>query len=387
MVWLTVALLLSLAPLTWLVLAGSRRLARRGVPEVPPPTAPWPRVSLIVPVTGRPEGLAEELTSLLTQDYPDCEILVITASPDEPAVPVIRELLGRFPQMRHGVSGLARGCGQKNHNLLAGLRLADPSSPVIAFCDRGRLAPPDFLRHLVAPLLGKAGVASGYHVLCPMEPCLALWARAAVVLVLRLTREFPALMQPWGGATAIRRELLLRLDLPALWARTVVDDVSLAARLKAHRLPVAPAPGALLLTPAAAETWGQARAWLTRQWLYLKYYLPGTWLAAGLLVHLTLALAAAALLLLLFTPFRGLGPLTGAAAGYLAALGLLVARLHGLLKHPDRGGLAWLTWPAALALASVAHLASALRHSLVWHGWVYRLGCGGEVRRIWRAES
>ncbi len=388
MEWLLAGvMILSLAPLAALTLVGGRRLARSASQEPPPPGPPWPRLSLIVPVAGRPEGLAAELTSLLTQDYPGYEVLVITASSGEPAVPVIRELLGRFPHLRHVVSGPARGCGQKNHNLLAGLRLADQRSQVIAFCDRGRLAPAAFLRHLVAPLREGAQVASGYHRLHPEKPGLAALARAAVVGVLCLTREFPALMQPWGGATALRRDLVTSLGLPGLWARTVVDDVSLAARLKQRRMPVVSAPGALLRTPVAAETWGQAVAWLTRQWLYLKYCLPGTWLAGGLLVHLTLALTAASGLHLLATPFGGAGPETLLAAGYLGAMSLLWLRLHRLLQPPAREGLALLLWPAALVLAAWAHLASGFTHVLHWQGLAYRVGLGGEVRRIWRADS
>jgi cellulose synthase/poly-beta-1,6-N-acetylglucosamine synthase-like glycosyltransferase len=340
-----------------------------------------------VPVAGPPEGLAAELTTLLTQDYPDYEVLVVTARLDEPTVPVILELLRRYPQLRHVVSGPARSCGQKNHNLLAGLGLADPRSRVIAFCDRGRLGPPDFLRHLVAPLLAGAQVASGYHRLHPDKPCLAALARAAVVLMLRLTREFPVLMQPWGGATALRRELFTSLGIPALWARTVVDDVSLAARLKKCRVPVVSAPGALLTTPVAPETWGQAVAWLTRQWLYLKYYFPGTWLGAGLLVHLTLALTAAVGLQLLMTPLLGVSLETCLAAGYVGALSLLCARLHSLLQPPGRKGQALLLWPSAWVLAAWAHLASGVTHVLRWQGLAYRMGLGGEVRQIWRTNS
>lgn len=387
MTWLLACAFLTLSPLAVLTLLGTRRLARSARQEIPPPCAPWPRVSLIVPVAGRPEGLAAELTSLLTQDYPGYEVLVITASSGEPAVAVIRELLGRFPHLRHVVSGPARGCGQKNHNLLAGLKRADSRSEVIAFCDRGRLAPAAFLRHLVAPLREGAQVASGYHRLHPEKPCLAALARAAVVFVLRLTREFPALMQPWGGATALRRDLVASLGIPALWSRTVVDDVSLAARLKERRIRVVSAAGALLTTPVAPESWGEAVAWLARQWLYLKYYLPGTWLAAGLLVHLTLALMAALGVQLLVTPFLGVGLHTFLAAGYVGAMSLLCARLHRLLQPPGRGGLALLLWPAALLLAAWAHLASGLRHSLCWQGLTYRLGCGGEVRQIWRTDS
>ena len=61
-----------------LVRAGSRVLApeaRRYEPDQP---ERWPRLALIVPVAGAPPGLAQRLTALLHQDYPDYQVIFAT---------------------------------------------------------------------------------------------------------------------------------------------------------------------------------------------------------------------------------------------------------------------------------------------------------------------
>ena len=166
---------------------------------------------------------------------------------------------------------------------------------------------------------GKAEVTSGYHQVIAADPGIAALGRAISVLALYLTKGFRRLNQPWGGATAIRRRLFEELAVAQVWAENVVDDVSLAARLVRAGLPVGLARGASLDTPIEDETLAGWRDWLTRQWLYLKFCMPVTWLAAGLLVHLHLALVLlAAALPVAGAPgvdLREPGPGRGAVSG------------------------------------------------------------------------
>ncbi len=148
------------------------------------------------------------------------------------------------------VAGPARICGQKNQNLLAGVRLAGETPEILAFCDSNQEAPRDFLRKLAAPVAkGDGVVTSGYHQAIPGDQRLATWGRAVSVLTLYLTKAVPWLNQPWGGATAIRRETFDSLNVARLWTETVVDDVSLAALLIRAHIPVQLSRGAELATP------------------------------------------------------------------------------------------------------------------------------------------
>ena len=158
-------------------------------------------------MAGAPPGLAPRLTALLHQDYPDYQVIFTTRDLEDPATGVIAQLIWGKPRARLVVAGPARTCGQKNQNLLAGIRLAGDAPEILAFCDSNQEAPRDFLRKLAAPVaLGEGVVTSGYHQAIPGDRRLATWGRAVSVLTLYLTKPVPWLNQPWGGATAIRRE-------------------------------------------------------------------------------------------------------------------------------------------------------------------------------------
>ena len=214
-----------------LVRAGSRVLAPEAREQKQDPPGRWPRHALIVPVAGTPPGLAPRLNALLHQDYPDYQVIFATRDLEDPATRVIAALIWGTTRARLVVAGPARTCGQKNQNLLAGVRLAGVAPEILAFCDSNQEAPPDFLRKLAAPVArGEGVVTSGYHQAIPGDHRLATWGRAVSVLTLYLTKAVPWLNQPWGGATAILRETFESLRVTNLWAENVVDDVSLAAR-------------------------------------------------------------------------------------------------------------------------------------------------------------
>jgi len=367
-----------------LVRAGSRVLApeaRRYEPDQP---ERWPRLALIVPVAGAPPGLAQRLTALLHQDYPDYQVIFATRDLEDPATRVISSLIWGKTRARLVVAGPARGCGQKNQNLLAGVRLAGVTPEILAFCDANQEAPRDFLRKLTAPVaLGEGVVTSGYHQAIPGDHRLATWGRAVSVLTLYLTKAVPWLNQPWGGATAIRREAFESLRVTSLWAETVVDDVSLAALLIKARIPVCLSRGAELATPIAGETLASWESWLFRQWIYLKYYLPGSWMAAGLLMYLLTSLTLFSLLQLLLAPWGGGTPgLTIPSLAFLMALSALGLTLRRLHPSPSPWPLWLAAFLASVSLASWVHLKTCLTQKISWRGKVYQVDWRGRVSSI-----
>ena len=199
-------------------------------------------------------------------------------------------------------------------------------------------------------------------------------------MTLYLTKGFRRLNQPWGGATAIRRGLFEDLEVARLWAENVVDDVSLAARLARAGRQVGLSPGACLYTHLEGDTLSGWRDWLTRQWLYLKFCRPATWLAGGLFVHLLLLLVLVSGVRLLLAP---LGWISGgqvlAAALFLAGLTGLGVYLRSL--HPQPGPVGrWLAaFCAAMAMASYCHLRTLLTGEMRWRGITYRVGWRGKV--------
>jgi ceramide glucosyltransferase len=369
-----------------LVRAGSRVLGPEARGQEPEPPQRWPRLALIVPVAGAPAGLAQRLEALLHQDYPDYQVIFATRDQEDPATRVISSLIWGRKRARLVVAGPARTCGQKNQNLLAGVKLAGEAPEILAFCDSNQEAPPDFLRKLAAPVArGEGVVTSGYHHVVPGDNRLATWGRAVSVLTLYLTKAIPRLNQPWGGATAIRRDTFESLRVAHLWTETVVDDVSLAARLVQSGITVCLSHGADLATKVSGETLASWESWLFRQWIYLKYYLPGSWMAAGALLYLLtgFTLASFAQLLLAFwgwgTPVSIILSLAFLIA--LISLALAMRRLH-LIPTPPWPF--WLTaFLASLGLASWVHLKTCLTQKISWRGKVYQVDWRGRVSTIW----
>ncbi len=367
--------------LALLLLVGGRRLSPQHSQARGMEVTEWPAVALIVPVAGAAPDLAANLHSLLTQDYPDYQVIFCTKDQDDPATPVISALIPAYPQARLVLSGPAVSCGQKNHNLLAGLRLVRGAPEILAFCDSTHLAPAAWLKGMVASIVrGEVQIVSGYHQVLPQNQGLAAWGRAITVLFLYLTKPFARLNQPWGGATAMKRQLFEDLQVAALWSENVVDDVSLAARLQAKGLRVGLAAGVSLDTPMTQDTLSAWRDWLTRQWLYLKFCLPGTWLAMGLLFFLLAGLVLWAGIRCMAAP---LGFATNLAyPGFLLGLTALAAALRNI--HPRPPGLGvWLRgFYAAVFMAAWCHLRTWPRRELCWRGITYRVGWQGRVLGI-----
>jgi len=188
----------------------------------------------------------------------------------------------------------------------------------------------------------------------------------------------------WGGATAIGRDALDRLDLPRLWDRAMSDDLVLTRAARAAGLlvyaPLTVRPPSPVTTDA-----GEAYEFAARQYRLLRLHLPVFWLLAGLAVSLPL--------------LGGTAALAGVAAGdpaALACLGLALL-LHGI-RQRLRGAIAaavlpqdaaaearhvlgrgaWL-WPAAGLLAMAAWLGSGFGREIAWAGRRYRLDREGRV--------
>jgi len=346
----------------------------------------WPSLALIVPVAGAPPGLAKRLEALLHQDYPDYQVIFATRDAEDPATRIIAALIWGKTRVRLVVAGPARGCGQKNQNLLAGVQLAGEAPEILAFCDANQEAPPDFLRRLAAPVArGEGVVTSGYHQIIPGDNRLATWGRAVSVLTLYLTKAVPWLNQPWGGATAILRESFESLRVSRLWAETVVDDVSLAAKLIQAHIPVCISRGADLATQVSGETLASWESWLFRQWIYLKYYLPGSWIAAGVLMYLLTGFTLTSLLQLLLAPWGwGTPGLTIPSLAFLATLSALALAMRRLHPVPSPWPLWLAAFLASVCLASWVHLRTCLTQKISWRGKVYQVDWRGRVSSIWQ---
>jgi len=350
---------------------------------------PLPFVSLIIPVTGEPSDLTANVKTLIDQSYHFFDITFVLQDQHDPAVPIITELTKEHAQATHIYSGKTTKCSQKNYNLLAGIQKTGTKPDILVFCDSGHCAPPDWLNALLQPLLTKTSclVASGYHQIYPKKHRICSQGRAICVLTLSLIRRLPFLGQPWGGATAIRREVFEDISVADTWKENIVDDVSLAKLLQQNNISVTIPDQTDLktyLSDLSIQGWV---IWLTRQWAYLKFIFPGLWLAAGILTVMAAVSVLASLIIAIASLFF---PSLRFLLQYSLPSLFLFFLFTGFIyfKHPFPGSfLSWLPASlAALAMAAYCHTRTWFSMVINWAGIQYRVGKNGKVLNIIRKK-
>jgi ceramide glucosyltransferase len=154
--WRDAILLIALAPLAFYIfatIAALRFLARK--PEkISSSAAPknfTPPVSVLKPVHGIDFGSVENFESFCRQNYPEYEILFDVNDDSDPAVPLIRDVIARFPERNiRLISGAPQiGANKKVNNLIELARAA--RHEIIVLTDGDVRVLPNYLREVVAP--------------------------------------------------------------------------------------------------------------------------------------------------------------------------------------------------------------------------------------------
>jgi cellulose synthase/poly-beta-1,6-N-acetylglucosamine synthase-like glycosyltransferase len=384
--FLVCAMLVQLLGLAALARAGRDHV--RGIPGPRPER--FPRAALIVPVTGAAPGVREAIGSLVRQDYPGLVVVFATATDDDPAVPLVEELIREAPgRVFRVTAGLATRCGQKNHNLLAGVAFTQGLTrqpDLYLFGDSTHLARPDFAAVLAAPLIrGEAVLASGFHRVTPLDAAPGTVGMLVTCLGLHMMQSIRAVTQPWGGAMAVTRQAFETYRVAELWAENIVDDCSMAAMLRGKGVVCHPVAGAVLDTPLAGVGLSRWSDWLTRQLLYLKFCMPGTWIPA---VPAALALA--------LTPVAAVGLLLGGlldlaspaaavfSAAFLAGLALLGLFFRSLSPRPVPPGAFLTGFAAVFPMIGWCMARTLFTRTMVWRDIAYEVAFSGRVRRVIR---
>ncbi len=87
-----------------------------------------PRVALFCPVKGAEPGLEQNISALVSFDYPDYEIFFTMASSDDPARKIIERVTAASKHKIHVViAGKPNECGEKVNNLRAAILKATES--------------------------------------------------------------------------------------------------------------------------------------------------------------------------------------------------------------------------------------------------------------------
>lgn len=131
------------------------RHTRRRVPLLA--EAELPPLSILKPLKGTEESLADNLRSFFQQDYPRYEVVFATTDADDPALAVARDVATEHPHVpvQFVLSSAGFGLNPKVSNLEGALRAA--SHDLVLQSDANVRAEPRYLRKVVSELIVEDG--------------------------------------------------------------------------------------------------------------------------------------------------------------------------------------------------------------------------------------
>ncbi len=374
--WLV--LLLACAPFVYYLLCiyAARRFFRKK-PRHEPTADFAPPVSILKPVHGLDREAYENFSSFCRLDYPDYEILFGVSDADDPAVPVIRKLIGDFPQrsIRLLIGGEELGANSKVCKLCRLVREARHSLLVIS--DSDVRVSRDYLRAVVAPFRdprvgavttlfrGMASPQFGSEIDCVGSS--SEFCAGAMVAELLEGTKFAL-----GATMATTRERLAEIGGFEALVDYHSDDFELGKRIAARGYRIEMIPYTVWMVFPAQTLREYVRHEL-RWAIGLRHIRPGGHLGLVFTHGLAWSVAAAAV-----------APSTAVAAGYLGTyviLRLLMAWVVGVWGLQDavlRRRL-WLV-PLRDALALLIWLASFASNRIEWRGMEFIIRKGRLVR-------
>ncbi len=346
-----------------------------------------PKVAMIIPAAGNSPHMSKALRSLMQQDYPHIMPVIVTATAEEPAHALALELRNEFPHIECVVAGSAQSCGQKNHNTLQGIAHCKHEADIYVFCDSTHTAKPDFVRHLVLPIIHReVGFTTGYHQVIAKDDKVTTLAYQISVLLMRFLQAAAIFTQPWGGAMAIDKKAFEHHNIAQFWQNNIVDDCSLASLLLQKRLPVKLCPLALLDTYAQDHNFTIWQAWMQRQILFLKFCIMPQWYLLGFFICLiTLPIVISCLCIVggvVNIPDSLLAWHTLLASIHLAFVAYIILIWRRFTPYAAPTW-AWLkAFLLACALLLKVYFSTIKMWHIDWHGIRYSVKKGGKVCRM-----
>jgi cellulose synthase/poly-beta-1,6-N-acetylglucosamine synthase-like glycosyltransferase len=350
---------------------------------------PEPPVTVFVPCKGRSRELKANILAMLGQDHPNYSVIYITESDDDSASDLLAKTASENRRCHHVVAGLAQRCCQKNHNLLEGIRFARRqkiAGDVYVFADMDIHPDRNWIRNIIIPLSDRRIFAvSGFRSLVPGSSGFAEHLHAAFNSLQGLAMTENRYAGMWGGSMAVKRKAFELYQVGEKWATAMVDDLSLTAIIKKHRLKRVYSPDCLVDSKETYTKLSHVLDWLVRQIQYAAVYLRpytafglalNTILALGILVTpISLALAG-----LRWTPWS----LAGFQILFLGVVTVSMALLSSFRKEPAIE-FRWLLYaPLFLVLGTYCGWIGFLSRRLVWANVVYCINRSGEVLSIER---
>ena len=356
-----------------------------------------PRVALFCPVKGAEPGLEQNISALVSFNYPDYEIFFAMASADDPARKIIERITAGSKRKIHMViAGRPNGCGEKVNNLRAAVLQATRGFDVYVFADSDGRPGRSWLSRLVAPLSdSNLGAVTTFRWFFPQtggfwSALASAWNAPAATYLGEHRGNFC-----WGGGTAIRRERFEQCNVLEFWNGSVSDDFSLTHALRQYGLPIQFAPECIVPTIFDCNAAGLLE-FTNRQIIITRVYESRLWLpgrpracavlrqpscsGVGLFVaNLITGAPAVQLLLLAFIP-----PMLSMGRGVLRLAAIMEVLPDWKTKLLADGWI-W-TFLAAVApfLALWNTLVALFSRQIRWRGVRYKLLSPGQTHILMR---
>jgi len=207
-----------------------------------PPT-PFPMVSVLIPARNEERNIASCIRSILAQDYPSFEVLVLDDQSSDGTRAILEKMAISHPALRilHGEPPSGNQVGK---NWACSQLARQAQGELLFFTDADTLNRSDTLDTIVTTLMGeRADLLTGFprqevhtwgeRLLVPFFS----WAFLCFIpLGLTYKLRLPFLSVAVGQMMLFRREAYLAIGGHESISSSVVDDMSLARRIKAKSL-------------------------------------------------------------------------------------------------------------------------------------------------------
>ena len=228
-----VVLLLVILSNIWI----TRRIRHHSPPDV------FPMVSILIPVRNEERSIAGCVQSLLAQDYPSFEVVVLDDQSSDGTRAILEKMAISQPALRI-LHGEPPSDNQVGKNWACSQLARQAQGELLFFTDADTLSRSDTLKTIVTMLIGEqADLLTGFprqevhtwgeRLLVPFFS----WAFLSFVpLTLAYKLRLPFLSVAVGQMMLFRREAYLEIGGHESVSSSVVDDISLARQIKEKRL-------------------------------------------------------------------------------------------------------------------------------------------------------
>lgn len=367
-------------------------------------------VALVVSVKGFDiQATPRFFDILFDQTYRDYRVIVCFESWDDPVSRWLCEHLElsrderiwRHPDPSSGLREIALACGglavdegQKVHNQRAAFADLSPRDAIVAFADADILLGRDWLARLVAPINhGSHELSTTYRWLVPRRPTLP--NQLACVINASITtqggNELTNIL--WGGSMALSRGLFDEIDVPALLAGSLNDDLRISKAARATGRKVAFVRSLVLPTPIEFG-WRGLLEFARRQYTQFKIFSPIFYFATNVVIGFYVLGLATIVGAIVYGYFLAWVPV---AASYVIDQFRALARQQvylSLFKDPDiRRRLFATSWlehmfsPAWILLNWCLLASTWTQRRLTWAGVRYQIVSPSRTKVLGRAAA